>query len=95
MKDQSGDANEMMPQTEPVEPRPVQRMVRRLVGYNTDSESPEDFCEECMDTGWGGDHGPGWRGNNEIGPCACNPKLRARRNIARQNVKPPNSSSTK
>ena len=70
----------------------LKRVVRRLVGFKTDSESPSDFCEECMDTGWGGDHGPGWRGNNEVGPCACNEQKRARRNIARRyvRVKPPN-----
>ena len=26
---------------------PVQRMVRRLVRFDTDSESPDDCCEEC------------------------------------------------
>ena len=65
-------------------------MVRRLVRFDTDSESPEDFCEECHDTGFGGDLGPGWRGNNEIGPCACDQRKRARRNNARRNAKPPN-----
>lgn len=57
---------------------------RRKVPFSTDSESPNDVCEECLDTGWGGDHGPGLRGNNEVAPCACNQMKRARRNIARR-----------
>ena len=28
-------------------------------------------CEECLDTGWVGDNGPGRRGNNEYMPCDC------------------------
>jgi hypothetical protein len=63
----------------------------RRVRFDTDSESPNDVCEGCMDTGWGGDRGPGWRGNDEVGPCACDPQKRARRNIARRNAKPPNA----
>ena len=67
---------------------PPKDNVRRLVRYNTDSEDPLDYCEECRDTGWGGDVGPGWSGNNEVGPCACDEQKRARRNIARRNATP-------
>lgn len=28
-------------------------------------------CEECHDTGYFGDYGPGIRGNNEWTPCDC------------------------
>ena len=32
-------------------------------------------CEDCMDTGWCGDNGPGIRGNREYHPCHCRPEL--------------------
>ena len=32
------------------------------------------WCEECGGTGYGGDIGPGVRGNNEYGPCDCREK---------------------
>jgi len=28
-------------------------------------------CEDCLDTGWVGDNGPGKNGNNEYMPCDC------------------------
>ena len=28
-------------------------------------------CEECQDTGYYGDNGPGMYGNNEVTPCEC------------------------
>jgi len=28
-------------------------------------------CEDCHDTGWTGDNGPGIKGNREYHPCDC------------------------
>ena len=28
-------------------------------------------CEDCNDTGWYGDNGPGIKGNKEYGKCEC------------------------
>lgn len=55
-----------------------------LVRYNTESESPDDMCEECHDTGWGGDMGPGWKGNHEVQRCHCNEKKRCIRVLKRK-----------
>ena len=33
-------------------------------------------CNDCLDTGWVGDNGPGKKGNNEFIPCDC-PKGKA------------------
>lgn len=55
-----------------------------LVQFDTQSEDPNDYCEECHDTGWGGDHGPGVRGNNEYGPCSCDKEKRAIRKAKRR-----------
>ena len=40
------------------------------------SESPDDYCEECLDSGF-------VHGGNESMPCACDSKFRARRVLAR------------
>jgi hypothetical protein len=54
------------------------------VPYNTTSENPTDFCENCLDTGLCGDLGPGGaKYNHEYHECDCNPVYRARRLIAR------------
>jgi len=29
------------------------------------------FCDDCHDTGWVGDNGPGRKGNNEYHECHC------------------------
>lgn len=58
----------------------------RKVSFNTQSEDQNDFCEECLDTGFGGDNGPGWSSNNEVLPCSCDPQKRAKRVLARKEV---------
>ena len=35
-------------------------LVRRLVRFDTDSEDPRDYCEECHDTGWRINHELTW-----------------------------------
>jgi len=35
-------------------------------------------CEECNDTGWLGDIGPGIDGNNEIDRCDCGQRPKCR-----------------
>ncbi len=65
----------------------VQRSVRRrFVSWNTRSESPQDFCEQCHDTGFAGDNGPGGCGswNYEYAACDCDPVARLRRQRARE-----------
>ena len=32
------------------------------------------MCEQCKDTGWYGDNGPGIKGNREYIPCECRSK---------------------
>jgi len=54
------------------------------VAWNSKSESPQDICEQCHDTGFCGDMGPGVRGNHEYGPCDCDPAARGRRELARK-----------
>lgn len=52
---------------------------------HTQSASAYVKCEECHDTGWGGDVGPGGaRTNTEYGPCVCDERLRAIRNMERR-----------
>jgi len=57
------------------------------IPWDSKSESPEDMCEQCHDTGWGGDIGPGMRGNNELNQCDCNVMARSRRRSARAKAK--------
>jgi hypothetical protein len=59
-------------------------MVRRLVSWSTKSELPGDLCEQCLDSGYCGDMGPGVSGNHEYGPCDCDSTARARRQLARR-----------
>lgn len=59
-------------------------MPKNLVPFNTQSESPDDYCEQCHDKGIAGDNGPGFKGNEEVTTCDCDPVKRARRKLARQ-----------
>ena len=59
---------------------------RRYVSFRTMSEDPNDFCEDCHDTGYAGDNGPGIRENREYVPCECNFIARNKRKIARRPV---------
>lgn len=61
---------------------------RRYVSFRTMSEDPNDFCEECHDTGYVGDNGPGIRGNREYAPCECDFVARNKRKIARRLAQP-------
>lgn len=58
-----------------------------FVRFNTESESPDDMCEECHDTGWGGDINPGIKGNYEVQPCDCDEQKRAIRVLKRKETK--------
>ena len=58
--------------------------MKNHVPYDTKSTSPDDVCEDCLDTGWGGDNGPGILGNNEYCACSCDPELRRQRRTARR-----------
>jgi len=53
---------------------------------STISENPNNYCENCHDTGWYGDLGPGIKGNREYAPCECSGKHRARRIIKRRGI---------
>lgn len=37
----------------------------------TSDQKSKKKCEQCRDTGWYGDNGPGIRGNREYVPCEC------------------------
>lgn len=54
------------------------------IPIKNESVDPNEWCEECHDTGWGGDHGPGWKGNDEVGPCDCDPEFRIERKKLRE-----------
>jgi hypothetical protein len=58
--------------------------VRRYVSFRTLSTDPQDFCEDCHDTGYAGDNGPGKAGNREYVPCPCDFQARHKRNQARK-----------
>ncbi len=77
----------------PQSPGSLHPMVWRLVSWNTRSESPQDFCEQCHDTGFAGDNGPGGCGswNNEYAACDCDPVARLRRQQAREVLKSDNA----
>ena len=57
------------------------------IPWDSKSESPDDTCEQCHDTGWCGDIGPGIRGNNEYAKCECDDMARSRRRMARAQAK--------
>ena len=47
------------------------------------SEDPHEMCEECYDSGWVGDNGPGVLKNNEYERCPCDSSLRLTRRLKR------------
>lgn len=48
------------------------------------TDDPNEMCEECHDTGYGGDFGPGGsRYNTEFEQCVCDEKLRSIRKASR------------
>jgi len=57
--------------------------VRRYIEVNSTSIAPDDYCEQCHDTGWYGDNGPGIKGNWEYNPCECDSTFRNKRRLAR------------
>lgn len=56
------------------------------IQYPCISENQDEYCEECRDTGFGGDMGPGVRGNREYGPCSCDQFSRIIRKLKRENL---------
>lgn len=42
-------------------------------------------CDDCHDTGWYGDNGPGIRGNREYAPCECREKGKIMDGLTRHN----------
>ncbi len=43
--------------------------MKNLIPFNCDSENPNNYCEDCHDTGYIGDNGPGgYPGNREYMP---------------------------
>ena len=46
--------------------------------------TPDHRCPTCHDTGFYGDHGPGWRDNYEVMECECDPVARAKRVLAKE-----------